>query len=276
MTLLFRTPVRLRHPLRLRHVQVARVEQLSPRMRRIVFTGPTLEGFTSAAADDHVKLFFPPPGTDRPILPDPGAGPGAAGDGPPPVSRDYTPRRFDPATGELSVEFVLHGDGPATTWAAQARPGQWLGVGGPRGSVLIPDDYAAYLLIGDETALPAIARRLEELPPGTRVTALIEVADSHEERRLPTAADATIVWLHRNGTPAGQSPVLDEALRRLPLPTRDIHVWIGAEIETARRLRAHLMADEALDRRQIRAAGYWRRGAANGGARIEDPQADPA
>ncbi|MBM9401501.1 siderophore-interacting protein [Gluconacetobacter azotocaptans] len=270
MNLLFRTPVRVRHPLHLRPVQVARVEQLSPRMRRIIFTGTALAGFTSAAADDHVKLFFPPAGSDQPILP----GAGGADDGPPPISRDYTPRRFDPTTGELSIEFVLHGDGPATSWAAQARPGQWLGVGGPRGSVLIPDDYASYLLIGDETALPAIARRLEELPPGTRVTALIEVADSQEERRLPSASDATIVWLHRNGTPAGLSRVMDDALRGVSLPTRDVHVWIGAEIETARRLRAYLMADEALDRRQIRAAGYWRRGASNGGARIEDPQAE--
>ena len=114
-----------------------------------------------------------------------------------PTVRDYTPRRFDAVSQTLTVEFVLHGDGPAASWARQATPGDWLAVGGPRGSFLAPDDYDAYLLAGDETALPAISRRLEEMPPGVRAIVLVEVADRHEERHLPTAANASIVWLHR-------------------------------------------------------------------------------
>ena len=77
--------------------------------------------------------------------------------------RDYTPRRYDLDTLELDIDFVLHGDGPASTWAEQAKPGQFLHIGGPRGSMIVPDIFDSYLLIGDETALPAIARRLEGL-----------------------------------------------------------------------------------------------------------------
>ena len=242
-----RTPLRVRHELKRRRVQVARVEQLSPRMRRITFAGDELAGFTSAAPDDHVKLFFPS---------------GAV--------RDYTPRRFDPQRCELAIEFVIHGDGPASTWAEQAAPGQWINVGGPRGSLLTPDDYDTYLLAGDETALPAIARALEEMQPGVRASVLIEVADANEERYLPTAANAAITWLHRDGAPAGTSTLLEQTLKDLTLPDGDTHAWLAGEIETVRRLRRYLTEEEGLARDQIRAAGYWRIGDAGAQAKLDD------
>ena len=258
-----RAPVRVRFETKLRLVQVARAENLTPRMRRITLAGEPLDGFTSAGADDHVKLLFPAPGQAQPVLP-------ALQDGKPfypegavrPAMRDYTPRRYNPQTRELTIDFVLHGDGPATSWAAQAEPGQWLGVGGPRASLLTPDDYDTYLLAGDETALPAISRHLEELRPGVRAFVLLEVADGAEERHLPTAANAAIHWLHRAGQPAGTTTLLEDALRHLQLPQGDTYAWIGAELATARKLRRHLVEEEGLAREQIRAAGYWRLGAA--------------
>lgn len=99
--------------------------------------------------------------------------------------RDYTPRRFDLKTGELDIDFVLHGDGPASTWAAQAQPGQTLHIGGPRGSMVVPDMFDSYLLIGDETALLAIARRLEELSANCRATVVVEVENAAEEQPPP-------------------------------------------------------------------------------------------
>ncbi len=257
-----RAPVRVRFETKLRLAQVARAEPLTPRMRRITLAGEQLDGFTSAGAGDHVKLFFPAPGQTQPVLP-------TLQDGKPvypegavrPAVRDYTPRRYDPLTRELTIDFVLHGDGPATAWAAQAEPGQWLGVGGPRASFLTPDDYDTYLLAGDEAALPAISRHLEELRPGVRAYALLEVADAAEERHLPTAANATIIWLHRAGQPAGTTTLLENALRHLQLPHGDTYAWIGAELATARTLRRHLAEEEGLAREQIRAAGYWRLGA---------------
>ncbi|MCF7697685.1 siderophore-interacting protein, partial [Mycetohabitans sp. B2] len=92
---------------------------------------------------------------------------------PRPPARDYTPRRYDRHAGELDLEFALHDAGPASAWARQAQPGQWLGVGGPRSSLVIPTDFDWHLLIGDDTALPAIARRLDELPADTRVATVI-------------------------------------------------------------------------------------------------------
>jgi len=271
MDIMTRTPLRVRHQNGLRLAQVVFVEPVSPRMRRITFGGPALAGFTSAAPDDHVKLIFPVKGQSRPTLPSPGPGGMIFPAGEPrPELRDYTPRRFDPKACELTIEFVLHGDGPASSWAEHARPGDWIGIGGPRGSLVIPDDYDGYLLIGDETALPAIARRLEEMPPGTGVKAVIEVADRHEERYLPTAANAQITWLHRNATPPGTPSLLENALKSLIIPGGDIHAWIACEIEVARRLRQYLIEEEGLARAQIKAAGYWRLGDAGTHDKIED------
>ncbi len=108
---------RVRHELKLRELLVHRVREVSPALRRVTFVaapGHSLHDFVSASFDDHVKLMFD------------------AGDSEP-VRRDYTPRRFDAAAGELDIEFALHGHGPASAWAAQAAPGQTVRIGGPRG-----------------------------------------------------------------------------------------------------------------------------------------------
>jgi NADPH-dependent ferric siderophore reductase len=271
MNFMTRTPLRVRHETRLRLVQVAQVETLSPQVRRITLAGDALEGFASGAPDDHVKLFFPPPGQEKPNLPTLGAGGATYPDGAiRPAVRDYTPRRFDALKRQLVIEFVLHGAGPASDWAAQAVEGQWIGVGGPRGSVILPTDYDAYLLAGDETALPAIARFLEEMSAGVRAWVFIEAADAREERHLPTAANASVTWLYRNGGPAGQPALLNQALQDLELPAGAAHAWIAAEIETARTLRRYLMEEDGLPRNQIRASGYWRHGEAGGHATLDD------
>ena len=253
-----------------RFVQVVHAEQVSPRMRRVILGGGALDGFVTAAPDDHVKLFIPAPGQDRPSLP--------ALEGNRFVDvedaarwavRDYTPRRFDPDRRELTVEFVLHGTGPASEWAAQATQGQWIGVAGPKRSRPLADDGDGLLLVGDETALPAIGRQLEEMTPGVSAFVLAEVADAREERYLPTAANAHVVWLHRNGAAAGTSSLLEEALLDLPLPSRNVHAWLAGEIETMRRLRRCLV-ERGLPREQIRAAGYWRVGEPSAHARIDD------
>jgi NADPH-dependent ferric siderophore reductase len=271
MNHIIRAPVRVRHRPRLGLMRVTDVTQISPLMRRVTFDGPVLDGFLSASPDDHVKLFFPHPGQSTPDLPVPGQ------DGPvylpgttPPAMRDYTPRRFDTATGQLTIEFVLHGEGPGASWATQASPGQAIGIGGPRGSALIPEDYDTYLLAGDETALPAIARFLEEMRPGLRALVLIEAADAREFRHLPSAANAAVTWLYRDGARAGQSGILEAALRAVMLPAGATHAWLAGEIETVRRMRAYLLAEEGFARGQIRAAGYWRLGHAGAHGQLED------
>lgn len=205
-----------------RLVQVVCVEPLSPRMRRVVSGSEALDGFVTAASDDHVKLLVPPPGQDKPPLPALEAGRFVDAAAARWAVRDYTPRRFDPDTRELTVEFVLHGLGPASAWAVQAAPGQWIGVAGPKRSRPPSEDCDGRLPVGDETALPAIARQLEEMTPVVSAFVLVEVADALEERHLPTAANARIVWLHRDGAPAGMSSLLERALEALDLPSRSI------------------------------------------------------
>jgi NADPH-dependent ferric siderophore reductase len=246
----------------MRLLQVREVSRLTPKMVRVVLGGEALAGFVSAAHDDHVKLFFPQPGHDKPVLPTPTPnGPvypeGAAR----PAARDYTPRRYDPAANTLTIDFVLHGEGPAATWAAQARPGQFLGVGGPRGSFIVPDDFDWYLLAGDETAVPAIGRRLQELPAGTRVIAVVEVADAGEEQKLDTRANLEMHWLHRTGAEAGNHLLLQRALTEFVLPPGEGYAWVAAEASAAKALRRYLVDQRGLPKDRVKAAAYWKQGA---------------
>ena len=271
MNYLIRAPIRVRHRPQLRLAQVADVERISPSMRRITFAGEALAGFQTAAPDDHVKLLFPCAGQEQPVLPVVGAdGPVYPADAARPDMRDYSIRRFDAAQNRLVIEFVVHGDGPGARWAAHAAAGQYLGIGGPRSSALIPEDYDTYLFAGDESALPAIARFLEEMRPGVRALVLIEAADAREFRHLPSAANAGITWHYRDGAAAGHSGVLEAALRNLTLPDGATHAWLAGEIDTVRRLRRHLLSEEGFSKEQIRAAGYWRMGEAGAHGRVED------
>ncbi len=244
-----RTPRRVRHEPRRRELAVKRVERIAAHMVRVTLGGD-LEGFVSLGFDDHVKLFFP----------DPDAPPGADGERPT-ASRDYTPRRYDPVANSLEIEFVLHDAGPATRWAEQAAPGQTLRIGGPRGSFIIPSEFDWHLLMGDETALPAIGRRLAELPAGTRVVVIVEADGPADQVALASAADVTVAWAYRNGAEAGTTDVLARALATTSLPAGDYYAWVACESLTAKALRAQLIADHGANPKWMRAAGYWRRGA---------------
>jgi NADPH-dependent ferric siderophore reductase len=253
---------RVRHETKLRLLQVREVRRLTPKMVRMVVQGDELKGFVSAAHDDHVKLFFPHPGEEKPVLPTPSPnGPVYPEGVPRPAARDYTPRRYDAAANSLTLDFVLHDAGPATAWAAQARPGHFLGVGGPRGSFIVADDFDWYLFAGDETAVPAIGRRLEELPANTRVLVVVEVADREEEQRLAGGASVELHWLHRNGAEPGTTSLLQDALARLSLPPGEGYAWVATEAATAKALRHYLVDDRGLNKERVKAAAYWKRGA---------------
>jgi len=242
-----RAPRRVRHEPRRRQLEVKRVDQIAAHMIRVALGGD-LEGFTSLGFDDHIKLFFPD-------------GPAGADGTPPTASRDYTPRRFDPTANTLDIEFVLHDAGPATRWAEQVKPGQQLQIGGPRGSFIIPTNFDWHLLIGDDTALPAIGRRLAELPAGTRAVVLAEVDGPADQLSFESAADVTVAWAHRNGAEAGSTSVLADTLKTLRLPLGDYYAWVACESLTAKALRAQLIAAHGANPKWMRAAGYWRRGA---------------
>ena len=230
-----RRVTRVQHELKRRELTVARVATLSPNVRSITFSGESLADFVSASFDDHVKLMLP----------------SDAGE---PVRRDYTPRHHDAAARELTIEFDLHSTGPAARWAAQATPGQHATIGGPRGSFIIPLDYDWHLLVGDETALPAIARRLEELPAGTRTIAVLQITDPADRRTLHSAAALQMHWV-------ADSPALVDAVRALELPSGEGYAWCAGEAGTMATLRRVLVDEKGHDRHAIRAAAYWKRGA---------------
>jgi NADPH-dependent ferric siderophore reductase len=257
-----RTARRIRHELKLRLLKVRRVSHVTPKMLRVTLGGDELTGFVSAAYDDHAKIFFPEPGQDKPLLPTLGPNGRVFADGAPrPAARDYTPRRHDAVANELEIDFVLHGDGPASSWAAQAKPGQFLGVGGPRGSFVISDDFDWYLLAGDEAALPAIGRRLQELPAGARAVVVAEVADAGEEQHFDSRAQVDSIWLHRDGAEPGATDLLVSAVAGLTFPPGDGYVWVAAEAATAKALRRHLVGERGLRKDWVKAAAYWKRGA---------------
>ncbi len=257
------TSQRVRHPLRFRQLQVSRVERLTPHLVRITLAGDDLEGFVSLGFDDHVKLFFPDPVTGVLALPTVGAEGPVWPEGTRPTMRDYTPHHFDPAARTLQIDFALHQPGgPATEWAAQAQVGQTLGVGGPRGSLIVPTGFDWHLLVGDDTALPAIARRLAELPAGARGEVLIEVDGPADHIALPSAATLSVQWVHRSGAGPDALPLLD-ALRRTAMPAGVFHSWVGCESTQAKALRAYLTTECMANPQWIRASSYWRRGSAD-------------
>lgn len=244
---------RVMHEIKRRKLEVLRVVDLTPRMRRITVGGPELAGFISLGSDDHVKLFFPQNEQELTALETLELGAGKKTDALPPM-RDYTPRRYDLNTLELDIDFVLHGDGPAATWAAHAKPGQFLHIGGPRGSMVVPDIFDSYLLIGDETALPAIARRLEELPGNRRALVVVEIENALEEQRLDSAAAVDVIWVHRN------DPAQDllKTVEGLTIPQGTLYAWVATESTLSRKVRRVLLDTHDLNDEFVKAAGYWR------------------
>jgi NADPH-dependent ferric siderophore reductase len=185
---------------------------------------------------------------------------------PMPVSREYTVRRHDPAAGELDVDVAMHPGGVAADWAAAAEPGERIHVAGPPGGFVVPDHYDRYLLAGDITALPQIARYLEELPRTAAGWALIEVRDGSEEIdeiELAAPPGFTVRWVHGADTPAGTGDDLEQAVRSVELPPkRRTLVWIAAEAGVVKPLR-RWVRDLGIPPGDARIVGYWKRGVAD-------------
>jgi NADPH-dependent ferric siderophore reductase len=248
---------RVRRETRRRILTVTEVQRLTPGMQRIRFTSPELHDFVSGAPDDHIKLIFPEPAADS--------------SAPAGVSmRDYTPRAYDADQRTLTIDFVLHEAGPATAWARGAKRGDTLEIGGPRGSSVVTDDFAWYLLIGDETALPAIGRRVEELRSGVPVTTLVIINDAAEEQIFATDAVWNPLWVHRAGRNLDDADLFQQALAAFSCPPGDGYIWIAAEAITARAVRRFVLNHFHHPKEWLKAAGYWREGEVASHEKIED------
>ncbi|ONI75163.1 NADPH-dependent ferric siderophore reductase [Actinosynnema sp. ALI-1.44] len=231
-------------------VTVTAVRRLSERMARITLTGDEIAEFDYAGPDHLARVFFPVcedfrlPVTEQ-WWPELQAMPVERR----PVMRNYTVRRMDHARGEMDIDFVLHGDsGPASAWACAAKPGDRIGVLSD-GAEYRPGDADWQLLIGDETAIPAITGMLETLR--TPAHTFFEVADELDV--IDVASPAT--WLYRSGTRGAK--VL-EALRGMAFPEGKPYVWVAGESTLATSVRRYLVNERSIDKKQIYFCGYWR------------------
>ncbi|MFC6882278.1 MULTISPECIES: siderophore-interacting protein [Actinomadura] len=272
----------MRDGVRYHDLTVARVTDVTPRMRRITFTGPDLADFASVAPDQQVKLFLPPPGRsapDVPPLPEDGdlvrwyAAYREMDPAVRPYMRTYSVRAHRTDPPRIDIDFVLHGPvGPGSRWAGDAAVGRRIAMIGPAPShKRVPAAYDWMLLAGDESALPAIAATLEALPAGLPVQAFVEIDGPAEEQRLDTAADLSLAYVHRDGAHGDRLVrAVAEHHIRLGLP----YVWLAGEAATVRRLRRHFVAERAVPKSAIAFVGYWRRGTAQDAPPTSEDLAD--
>lgn len=241
----------------LTRLRVLRTEQLTPHMIRVVAGGEGLRTFAlNGFTDAYVKLVFGVPGVR---YPEPFSLPRIRAEFPPeqwPSVRSYTVRSFDRDADELAIDFVVHGDeGLAGPWAASVKPGDEMLFLGPGGGYAPSEEADWHLLVGDESALPAIAASLEAMPHGVTALVFLEVADAAEELPLVTKANAHIRWLHRSA-----ADDIVAAVRSLHFPEGTVQAFVHGEADFVRQLRRHLLDERGIRKDLLSISGYWRRG----------------
>ncbi|MBN9737158.1 siderophore-interacting protein [Pseudonocardia sp. P1] len=228
-------------------------------MVRLTLGGPGLAGFHSHCDEEHVRLVFP--GEDGVLRLPEQDGDMLNWPRPRPVSREYTVRRHDPDAGELDIDLVVHDGGLASDWVRTVAPGERIPVAGPPGGLAIPHGYDHYLLAGDLTAQPAIARILERLPADARGRAFVEVTDAADELPMSAPDGVEVRWVHRGDVPAGTSDALEKAVTavRPPADAR-VFAWVAGETTAIKPLRRFLRDELGLDAADRDVTGYWKRG----------------
>lgn len=237
---------------------VVRSQTLTPGMVRITLGGEGLKGFRSTGiGDEYLRLFFPDAVTGDlalPIIDEQGRW--TYPDGPSKVRcSTYTVRRFDAQTGHLDMDLVVHAGGLASEWAQRAAPGDVITINSPRGLYVPPADIEWQLMVADAAGLPALARILEETPGCVPTRVFVEVAEPGHEQALAVGPNVTLTWLHGgNGhAPSG----LEEAFRRVPLPTTPGYVWAAAEQKVVRGIRKYVRQELKFPPVRYELVGYW-------------------
>lgn len=250
-----RLPQRVRNELRFRHIQVASKTNIAGKFWRIRFSGSDLAGFTSPGFDDHIKVFFPSAEGETLALPQMTDAGIVWPEGLRPQARDYTPLGFD-GVSSLTLDFYIHQQGVASDWATQAQVGDKLIVGGPRGSLVVPTDYAFQLYVCDETGLPAFARRQRDADAqALHLYAFTDEATGRDY--LPDTTDVTTNWLGSGQMQKAQLSQLIARLDHIAIPTEDYFIWLTGEGEFVKALSDYFTVQRGLSSDFVRAVAYW-------------------
>lgn len=255
------------HPVSLRKAAVVEISDLTSGMRRITLSGDEFRPFVSSTGvpqpafdstgfDDDVRLFFAAPGEAEPVLPIQREGHLERPSDPGPLSRVYTVRGWDESSTRLDIDFVRHGTGIATTWAYRAQVGDVIHLAGPRVSRSLPTGVDWLLIVGDDTALPAIARLLEQVDAGVRAQVVIEIADASHRQQLRELPGVDVQWVIRETS--SESRLL-ESVRSLRWKEGKAFAWVAGEQSAVRDIRRHLVEDRQMPKASIDFTGYWRR-----------------
>lgn len=223
---------------------VVRAERLTDAIVRVVLRSDAVADFPQPLfADSYLRLTIPGSPADA-------------------TARAYTVRAVDYEAGEFIIDFVVHGDeGLAGPWAARAVPGDALEFVGPGGEWSPRLDADVHLLVGDESALPAIGAGLDallEARPDARAVVFAEVAEPGQEYPLPAGPGVEITWIHREGAPYGE--LLAAAVLAAPFPGGDLEAFVHGNAEMVRPLRRYLLREHGLPREHVSISGYWRAG----------------
>ncbi|WP_338749515.1 siderophore-interacting protein [Janibacter alittae] len=242
------------------HGDVLTTIQLTPSLTRVVLGGAGLDGFAMPEddTDAYVNIAVPPRGaTYGPVF-----DPRAVRETQPrelwPARRRYTVRRWDAHAQQLTLDFVVHaGSGSGGPWALAARPGDVLVFNGP-GSGYHPNSRADWhLMVGDESAVPAIAASVERLPPHARAVVRLVCDGPEHEIPLESPGHLDLQWVHR--TEANPAPLL-AAVESASFPEGTVHAFVHGEAEETRDLRQHVVRERGVAVSSLSCSPYWKRG----------------
>jgi NADPH-dependent ferric siderophore reductase len=247
-----------RPPPPFRHVVVRRTERLSPRMIRVTFTGGDLAGMVVEHPAASVRLLLPQPGTDTLVIPVWQGNEFLLPDGQRPTLRTFTPRLVAPDTHEIDLDVVLHAGGAASDWAAAAAPGDPAAISGPGRGYVVDPDAPAFVLGGDEAAIPAISQLVAAIPSRLAVQVHIELAHPQGRLDLPPHPGVVLQWHDLPpGAAAGQMLVRALATTAVAPGAR---IWFAGEAASMQRLRRVLFEERGIPRTQASVRGYWKMG----------------
>ncbi|MEM7473156.1 MAG: siderophore-interacting protein [Pseudomonadota bacterium] len=237
-----------------RLLTVSKAFYLTPNMVRVVFAGPELEGFPEGRDGGNCKLMIPDRGESRDSFA------ARLNGGPAPIKRTYTVRHFEAATGELTIDFVAHGDeGPASHWAMTAAPGDFLGFAGPSAPKLTSFEADWYLVAADPSAIPVAAAALEAMPRDTKGVAIFEVPTEADRQEIDIPAGFDVHWLI-HPDPHQASTAQEEFIREMEWPEGRVQTCIAGESGVIRALRGFLANEKQVPRSDTYISGYWKIG----------------